>query len=108
MDLMKECYELIPHGSSNAISRKKLAGMLHTSDRQLYSLIQSLRNSGKVICSNVNTSRTTGYYLPVDDKEAQEYFNKQRGKLRTESKILLAQVTSWNEQQEGSKQCTLL
>ncbi len=65
-------FEYIPHGEDNAISSEELAKLGGFKNvRELRNYIETLRNSGYVICSKSN--RGGGYYIHDNSHELKHY-----------------------------------
>lgn len=74
-------YEVLPHGKANAIPAASLAAQLGlSSTRQLRAVVESERQSGRLILSAFG--HPGGYFQPADGeqgrREIQAYYNQQR------------------------------
>lgn len=69
---MEELLTYLNTGKANAVSRKTLTQLLGIQDRVVRRNIAELRAKGVPIASN---TKTGGYYLPANEKEAEEYIH---------------------------------
>lgn len=65
----------IPYGEENAVSRKTLAAMMKSSDRQVRQMISRLRT-----CTTILSSSSGGYYRPLesDVEQIDRYIKRER------------------------------
>lgn len=59
---------LIPVGKGNAVNQKKLVELTGFNDRDIRSIVQSLRKEGNLICSNTYN----GYWIAENIQELNE------------------------------------
>lgn len=99
-------YELLTEGEDNARTARHLADLLGCSQRDITKQIERERRAGYPICSSCR-SETPGYYLPVNDKDLEQYCNslKRRAiqifKTRQALVAVLKQLQAQKEEQAG-------
>ena len=70
--------EIMPAGKENALRRRELSELLNLPDRETRLLVERLRRSGFVVCSD-----ESGYYRPAGIDELRAYCRKCRKRRRS-------------------------
>lgn len=98
MNRLEYLAAVLPVGRDSAICKSELCKLLNLPDRETRLLIERLRRSGMVICSD-----EAGYYRPAGIEELRAYCRRCRKRRRSEYQInkgaemLLKQ---WEREQE--------
>lgn len=84
MKPLKDFVELIPKGQKNAISVKELSELTGLDTRSVRAVVSRIRRQNVIVCSNSDSSKgKTGFFLPENDAEIEDYVRNERRKLRT-------------------------
>ena len=89
---------VLPVGKENAIAKSELCKLLNMPDRETRLLIERLRRSGMVICSD-----ESGYYRPAGIEELRAYCRRCRKRRRSEYQINKAAeqlLKQWEKESE--------
>lgn len=88
--------QTLPIGRENAVTRAELMERLNLPDRETRALVERLRRSGAVVCSDER-----GYYRPAGIDELRIYVRKCRKRRQSEYEINRGaerQLKRWEEQ----------
>lgn len=98
MNKLEYLAETMPVGKDNAIPRRELSVLLNLPDRETRLLVERLRRSGAVVCSDER-----GYYRPAGIDELRIYVRKCRKRRQSEYQINKAAeklLKRWEQQTE--------
>lgn len=90
--------QTLPIGQENAVTRLELMERLNLPDRETRALVERLRRSGAVVCSD-----EAGYYRPRDIHELRRYVRicrKRRRSIYESNRAAERMLKTWEQQLE--------
>ena len=91
--------QLIPKGSSNAISRENLSYTLNMKDREIRRQIQEARMAGIPI---ISTSHARGYFVAENDSDIDIFEHECLARTTTIMQTSRRVRKAWNEREQVS------